>query len=188
MITNNTPSHNNSTAITYFWYQLHVQQTLISELYAGWNIQKQRGLKCAYLMTRHANHVAVLYVARQSIRYMADRHFRTVGSFYHGTSAIWFLTHWGRLTQTSGSKLGHHWFTPWLVAYSAPSHYLNQWWKFVNSNLTNNIQWNHMRNSNIFVQENAFQNVVCEMAAMLSRPHCVKCIINTMMFLCTSSW
>ena len=30
------------------------------------------------------------------------------------------------------------------------------------------------RNSNIFVQENAFESVVCEMAAISSRPQCVK--------------
>ena len=30
------------------------------------------------------------------------------------------------------------------------------------------------RNSYIFIQENAFENVVCEMAANLSRPQCVK--------------
>ena len=29
------------------------------------------------------------------------------------------------------------------------------------------------RYSNIFIQENAFENVVCEMASILSRPQCV---------------
>ena len=38
----------------------------------------------------------------------------------------------------------------------------------------NKLQWNFNRNSNIFIQENAFESVVCEMAAMLSRPQCVK--------------
>ena len=36
------------------------------------------------------------------------------------------------------------------------------------------LQWNFNRNSNIFIQENAFESVVCEMAAILSRPQCVK--------------
>ena len=35
------------------------------------------------------------------------------------------------------------------------------------------FQWNFNRNSNIFIQENAFENVVCEMASILSRPQCV---------------
>ena len=29
------------------------------------------------------------------------------------------------------------------------------------------------RNSNIFIEENTFQNVVCKMSAILSRPQCV---------------
>ena len=36
------------------------------------------------------------------------------------------------------------------------------------------FQWNFNRNSNIFIQENTFQNVACEMAAILSRPQCAK--------------
>ena len=40
--------------------------------------------------------------------------------------------------------------------------------------LRNKLQWNSNRNSNIFVQENAPENVVSEMASILSRPQCVK--------------
>ena len=39
----------------------------------------------------------------------------------------------------------------------------------VNLTLGNNLQWNPNRNSYIFIQENAFENVVCEMASILSR-------------------
>ena len=35
------------------------------------------------------------------------------------------------------------------------------------------VQWNFNRHSNIFIQENAVENVVWKMAAMLSRPQCV---------------
>ena len=49
---------------------------------------------------------------------------------------------------------------------AAPSHYLNQCWNIVNSNLRNKLQWNIKRNSGIFIQENAFENVVCEMASI----------------------
>ena len=48
----------------------------------------------------------------------------------------------------------------------APSHYLNQYWIIVNWTTTNKLQWNVNRNSNIFIQENAFENVVCEMASI----------------------
>ena len=40
--------------------------------------------------------------------------------------------------------------------------------------LGNNIQWNLNWNSYIFIHENAFENVFCEMAAILSPPHCVR--------------
>ena len=58
-------------------------------------------------------------------------------------------------------------------AWSAPSHYLNQCWNTVNSNLRYKLQWNPRRNSFIFILENAFKNVVCEMASIWSRPHWV---------------
>ena len=44
----------------------------------------------------------------------------------------------------------------------------------VNWTLRDKLQWNFNRNSNIFIQENALENVVCEMASILSRPQCVK--------------
>ena len=42
-----------------------------------------------------------------------------------------------------------------------------------NWTLRNKFQWNFNQNSYIFIQENAFVNVVCETAAILSRPQCV---------------
>ena len=54
------------------------------------------------------------------------------------------------------------------------SHYLNKWWNIVNWTLRNKVQWNRKQNSCIFIQENALENVVWKMAAILSRPQCVK--------------
>ena len=67
----------------------------------------------------------------------------------------------------------HHWFRSRLVAWPVPSHYLNQWRNIVNWSLGNKLQLNLKRNLYIFVQENAFENVVCDMAAILSQPQCV---------------
>ena len=39
--------------------------------------------------------------------------------------------------------------------------------------LRNKLQWNFNQNSGIFTQENAFENVVCETAAILSGPQCI---------------
>ena len=44
------------------------------------------------------------------------------------------------------------------------------WYKL---NQKNKIQRNFQRNSYIFIQNNAFENI-CEMASVLSRPQCIK--------------
>ena len=50
---------------------------------------------------------------------------------------------------------------------------LNQCWNIVNWTLRNKLQWNFNRNSYIFIQENAFEKVVCKIAAILCRSQCV---------------
>ena len=65
----------------------------------------------------------------------------------------------------------------------APSHYLNQCWNIVNWPLRNKFQWNFNRNSYIFIHENAFEKVVCKMAAILSRPQCLNAHVSS--FYCT---
>ena len=57
----------------------------------------------------------------------------------------------------------------------APSHYLNQCLNIINWTLRNKLQWILNRNSNIFFQENALENVVSEMASIFSQPQCVNC-------------
>ena len=84
------------------------------------------------------------------------------------------LIHWGPVMYIYITN--HHWFRQWLVPWPAPSHYLNQCWSIVMWNIGNKLQWNLNKNSNIFIQENAFECVVFEMAAILSRPQCVKLI------------
>ena len=91
-----------------------------------------------------------------------------IGSWQVGSPYL--LTHWGRVTHICVSYL-----TIIGSAYGlAPSHYLNQCWNIVNWTLRNTLQWSFNRNSNIFIQENALQNVVCKMASILSRPQWVK--------------
>ena len=59
------------------------------------------------------------------------------------------------------------------MAYRLNCHYLNQCRNIVNWTLGNKLQWNFNRNSNIFIVENAFENVVCEMLFISSQPQCV---------------
>ena len=49
-----------------------------------------------------------------------------------------------------------------IKACSAPSHYLNQCSLIVNWTPRNKLQWNLNQNPIIFIQENAFENVVCQ--------------------------
>ena len=72
------------------------------------------------------------------------------------------------MTNIYVSESGHHWIRQWLGAYSVPSHYLNQCCVIVNGTLRKEPQWNLNRNTKLFIQENVFENVVCEMAAILS--------------------
>ena len=55
-------------------------------------------------------------------------------------------------------------------------------WNIVNWTLRNKLHWNFNRNSNIFIQENALESVVCEMATILSRPQCVNVRVFAMMY------
>ena len=48
---------------------------------------------------------------------------------------------------------------------------MNQSWIIVNCILGNKHKWNFNQNSNIFIEENAFENDVC---VILSWPQCVK--------------
>ena len=65
-----------------------------------------------------------------------------------------WLTHWGRLyLQSLVQIMEYCWIDP-----------------------RNNFQWNINRNE-IFIQENVYENVICEMATTLSRPQCVKFVL-----------
>ena len=48
-------------------------------------------------------------------------------------------------------------------------HYLIQYWRIVKWTLRNKLQWHSNRNTKLFIHENAFVNVGCEMASILSR-------------------
>ena len=83
------------------------------------------------------------------------------------------LTHWGRVTHIcvgnltiigsdDGLSPGRRQAITWI-----------NYWNIVNWTLRNKLQWKFNQNSNIFIHENAIESVVCEMAAILSRPQCV---------------
>ena len=57
--------------------------------------------------------------------------------------------------------------------WPAPSHFLNRFWNIVNLTPGNKLQWNLDLNLYMFIKWNAFENFVCETAAILSRSQCV---------------
>ena len=65
-----------------------------------------------------------------------------------------------------------------IEADKAPSHYLNQWWNNFHWTLRYKFQRNFYLNSNIFIQQIAFVDVVFEMAAIFCRPKWVNVIIK----------
>ena len=69
--------------------------------------------------------------------------------------------------------LCHSWFTQWLVAWAVPTHCLNQCWNIVNWTLWTNFS-DILIEIQIFIEENAFENVVWELPATLARSQCVK--------------
>ena len=79
------------------------------------------------------------------------------------------LIHLPLVSQKCVGKLDQHWLRQWIVANSAPSHYLNQWSLTINWTLRNNIQWNLNQNTRLVFHRNGPENVDCEMAAIFSR-------------------
>ena len=64
------------------------------------------------------------------------------------------------------NSYNHHWYRQWLGAWTAPNHYLNQCWNIANWTLGNKLLWNFKRIPCIFIEENVFECVVSDMAAI----------------------
>ena len=61
----------------------------------------------------------------------------------------------------------------WRLLGAKPLSYY-QCWVIVNWTLRNKLQWNFVQNTKLFIHKNAFENIICEMAAILSRGWWVK--------------
>ena len=85
------------------------------------------------------------------------------------------VNYWGRVTYICVGELCQHWFRQWLVAWTAPSHHLNQCWNIVNSTPRNTFQWNFISHSKVFIQENAFENVIGKYRPFHFGPNMLRC-------------
>ena len=63
------------------------------------------------------------------------------------------LTHLPLVPHICDSESGHYRFRWWLVAYSAPSHYLNQCCFIINRVFRNKLQWNFNQNTRFLIHE-----------------------------------
>ena len=88
------------------------------------------------------------------------------------TWASWRLNSTVCSIVSSGGHQRKHHFYALLTFWEC--HYMNQCWNVVNWTLGNKFKWNFHPITTIFVQENALDNVVWKMAAILSRPQRVK--------------
>ena len=88
-------------------------------------------------------------------------------STFSGLASSTALIHWGRVTHMCVSELtiigSDNGLSP---GRRQAIIWTREWWNIVNWTLRNKLQWNFIRNSNIFIQQNALENVVCEMASI----------------------
>ena len=90
-------------------------------------------------------------------------------SYLHVTT----LTHWGRATHIYVGKLTIIGSDNGLSPGRRQAIIWTNAGILLIGPLGTNSSQNFNRSSNIFIQENALENVVCEMASILSRPQCV---------------
>ena len=85
----------------------------------------------------------------------------------------WVLTHWGLMTPYDVVDFGLCRFRKWLVAYSAPSHYLNQCWSLVKwaPGTFFNECWIKIQKK--IYKENEFVYSIGKMVVILLMPQCV---------------
>ena len=83
------------------------------------------------------------------------------------------------------SESGQRRFRYWLVAYWASRHYLNQCWVIVSLPFRNRLQWKFHRNTKLLIHQNASENIICEMAAILSRGRWIKIPLQIVDRTCT---
>ena len=162
---------NDKTSFTF--YMIYCTERAISQVYthAKSNISTNQHVDMSpYTIVMFANWLKLNNFIVLKHNVFKDNH--NIMSFISHTSKVrgsrqFDLTHWGRMAHICVNKLT-------IIGSDnrlAPSHYLNQCWNVV---YRYKLQCNLKRNSYIFIHENASENVICEMAVILSRPQCAK--------------
>ena len=95
----------------------------------------------------------------------------------HQYPQCWLNIHWSRVMHIYASNLTNigsdNGLSPGRRQAIIWSRDRSNCWDIVNRTPRNKLQWNLNPNPNIFIEENTFDNVVCEIPAILCRPQCV---------------
>ena len=138
--------------------------------YGDFHYKEKMLMRPSYLYNgnSYTENTASLYWGR--LRFLTQKrhwtpwhHRRTVGCLFKVSTYLPWVSH------ICVSELGQHWLREWLVAFSVPSHYLNLYCVIANWPLRNKLKWTFNQNTKLFIHENASENTVCEMTAILSR-------------------
>ena len=116
----------------------------------------------------HGNSCIFLYICHNMSSWYIG--FKSPGQTTHISRASCQKGPLGRIPSISISKWGHHWFTYWLFVIKPLFHECWLIHVIINWALRNKLQWNFKLNTILFIQVNAFENVVYEMLAILSLP------------------
>ena len=104
----------------------------------------------------------------------------TFSDAYSGVETIWCKFHRSMFSRVQLAHWGHvmHLCICNLAVIGSdnglsPSRCQTMIWTNAGILIRNKLQWNANRNSNFFIEENAFQYVIWKMLAIFSRPQCV---------------
>ena len=115
------------------------------------------------------------------------RHYNQIVCINGFALRFFYLTRWGRVTHICVSKL----ITIGSDNGLSPERRHANIWTIAEILLIGNLrknQSNLKRNSYNFIQEDAFENVVCERAAILSRLQCAKIAFAACTYIQTPRW
>ena len=143
------------------WYKIQQNEKVqVWKIMGNSNWSNMKGKVTKYIF--HGKHLR----SKQLLMFLIIRYLCISSAIYMCNWTVFLLTHWGQVMHICVSKLTIIGSDNGLSPGRRQAIYLNQCGNIVNWTLRNKLQWNFNQNSNIFIQENAPESVVCEMAAI----------------------
>ena len=149
----------NIVANVYFWW-LHYFTYVLNHNYIGTRTLSKPFVICHWWDDRYKSQIESRWICifQHNIQRL----------LYYAVSYLWvviMLTHvpWYRMWVP---EWGHLWFMPWLVAFSASSHWLNRLWLLITHNLCSILQWNRIKLT--IIDEITLKVCICNFNTILS--------------------